>query len=224
MGGLPFTVPCTLAKNGIGIDLDILADTGANGFAFIDATLADQLCTSLGLQLTALPRTIQAKGYDGHKGQVASHCLTINLLLEGRRQYNIPFIVLNLGAHEAILGRKWFEYFHVNLDVVGRRLIWPPENTPTPSFMRLIRIDRSDLARKETSKSIRKDIVRRDHAFALEDKRRKDGRRTSSPRQDQPEAEISLVDIEKQDDTTAPPPIDKLATIASPREEDEKTT
>ena len=222
MGGSPFTVPCTLAKNGIGIDLEILADTGANGFAFIDTTLADQLCTSLGLQLTALPRTIQAKGYDGRKGQVASHCLTINLLLEGRRQYNIPFIVLNLGAHEAILGRKWFEYFHVNLDVVGRRLIWPPENTPTPSFMRLIRIDRNDLARKGTSKSIQKDIVRRDHAFALEDKRRKDGC-TSSPRQDQPEAEISLV-YKEQDDFTTPPPIDKPATTASLKEEDEKTT
>jgi hypothetical protein len=123
MGGSPLTVLCTLAKNGIGIDLDILADTRANGFAFIDATLAEQLCESLGLQLTALPRTIQAKGYDGQKGQIASHCLTLNLILEGRRQYNIPFIVLKLGAHEAILGRKWFKYFHVNPDVARRRLI-----------------------------------------------------------------------------------------------------
>jgi len=58
MGGSPLTVPCTLAKNGIGITLDILADTGANGFAFIDVTLADQLCEGLGLQLTTLPCTI----------------------------------------------------------------------------------------------------------------------------------------------------------------------
>ena len=41
MGGSPLTVPCTLAKNGIGIDLDILADTRANGFAFINTTLVD---------------------------------------------------------------------------------------------------------------------------------------------------------------------------------------
>ena len=141
MGGSPLTVPCTLAKNGIGIDLDILVDTGANGFAFIDATLANQLCESLSLQLTALPRAIQAKGYDGRKGQVASHCLTLNLILEGRRQYNILFIVLQLRVHEAILGRKWLEYFHVNLDIAKRRLIWLPENTPTPSFMQLIQID-----------------------------------------------------------------------------------
>ena len=175
------------------------------------------------MQLTALPRTIQAKGYDGQKGQVASHCLTLNLILEGRRQYNIPFIVLKLGAHEAILGRKWFEYFHVNPDVALRKLIWPPENTPTPSFMRLIRIDRNDLARKRTSQSIRKDIVRRDQVFAREDKRRQDGKRTSSLRQDQPEAEISPVST-NQDDPTDLPRTDILATTASPTEEDEKTT
>jgi hypothetical protein len=223
MGGSPLTVPCTLAKNGIGIDLDILADTGANGFAFIDTTLADQLCRGLNLQLTALPRTIQAKGYDGQKGQVASYCLTLNLIIEGRRQYNIPFIVLKLGAHEAILGRKWFEYFHVNPDVAGRRLIWPPENTPTPSFMRLIRIDRNDLVQGRTSRSIREDIVQRDRAFAVEDKRRQDGKHASSLRQHQPEAEISPVSLE-QDDTTDLPCTDNPATSADPNKEDEKTT
>ena len=55
MEGSPLTVLCTLAKNRIGIDLNILADTGANGFAFINTILADQLCKSLSLQLTALP-------------------------------------------------------------------------------------------------------------------------------------------------------------------------
>jgi predicted aspartyl protease len=85
MGGSPLTVPCTLAKNGIGIDFDVLADTGANGFAFIDATLADQLCKGLGLQLTPLARTIQTKGFDGQKGRAASYYLTLNLILNGRR-------------------------------------------------------------------------------------------------------------------------------------------
>jgi hypothetical protein len=41
MRGSPLIVLCTLAKNGIGIDLNILADTTANGFAFIDATFED---------------------------------------------------------------------------------------------------------------------------------------------------------------------------------------
>ena len=47
--GSLFTVLCTLTKNEIGIDLDILVDTRANGFVFIDTTLADQLCKGLNL-------------------------------------------------------------------------------------------------------------------------------------------------------------------------------
>ena len=89
--------------------------------------------------------------------------------------------------------------------------------------MRLIQIDRNDLVRKGTSQTIRKDIVRRDQAFACKDKRRQDGKRTSSLRQDQPEAEISPVSME-QDDPTDLPRTDTLATTTSLEEEEEKTT
>jgi hypothetical protein len=149
--GSSLTVLCTLTKNEIGIDLDILVDTGANRFVFIDMTLADQLCRGLNLQLTALPCMIQAKGYNGQKRQVASYCLTLNLIIEGRCQYNILFIVLKLGAHKAILSCKWFEYFYVNLDVARQRLIWPPENTLTSLFIQLIQIDQNDLVQRRTN-------------------------------------------------------------------------
>ena len=235
MGGSPLTIPCTLVKNGIGVDLDILADTGANGFAFIDTTLAGQLCKGLGFKLTPLARKIQAKGYDGQSGQAASHYLTANLIVEGRRQYNIPFIVLDLGVHEVILGRKWFEYFRVNPDVAGRRLIWPPETTPTPSFMRILRVAREDLVSRTTNSVIREDIVRRDTAIARNEKRRQDGKRSILKRQDQPrlpllarvnkdrtlEAEISLVDAQQDNQTT--PPLQEEAEIAELVEQDEKT-
>ena len=39
--GLPFTVLCTLVKNRIRIDINILADTKANRVAFIDIALAN---------------------------------------------------------------------------------------------------------------------------------------------------------------------------------------
>ena len=41
IGGAPLIVLCTLVKNRIGIDIDILVDTRANKFAFIDTTLVD---------------------------------------------------------------------------------------------------------------------------------------------------------------------------------------
>jgi hypothetical protein len=43
---------------------------------------------------STVSRTIQAKGYDGQAEQTASYYLTLNLILKGQRQYNIPFIVL----------------------------------------------------------------------------------------------------------------------------------
>ena len=88
-----------------------------------------------------LPCTIQAKGYNRQKGQVASYCLTLNLIIEGHWQYNILFIVLKLGAYKAILGYKWFKYFYMNLDIALQKLIWLPENIPTSSFIQLIQID-----------------------------------------------------------------------------------
>ena len=89
----------------------------------MDTDLADQLCKGLGLSLTPLPHTITAKGYDGHKGATVTHYLSMNLIINGRRQYNIPFLVLKLRTHEVILSRMWFKYFYINPDVTGRRLI-----------------------------------------------------------------------------------------------------
>ena len=104
IGGSPLIVPCTLIKNRIGIDIDILADTRANGFVFINTTLANQLYKGLGLKLTLLVCTIQAKGYNKHNRQAASYYLNINLIVEGYCQYNILFIVLNLRVYKIILG------------------------------------------------------------------------------------------------------------------------
>ena len=50
--------------------------------------------------------------------------------------------------------------------------------------MQLIQINQKDLVCKKTPKTIRKDIVQRDQAFTLKDKRQRDGKRTSSTRQD----------------------------------------
>src|SRR5436190_1380733 len=126
--------------------------------------------------ISSLHSTIQAKGYNRCNRQAASHYLNINLIVEGHHQYNIPFIVLNLGAHEVILGHMWFEYFWVNLDVAGHKLIWPLKNTPTPSFMQIIQIAHKDLVHQTTPKAICKDIAQRDATIAHDDKRQQDGR------------------------------------------------
>jgi len=41
IGGPPLTVLCTLTKNRIGVNFNILIDTRANRFVFIDTDLVD---------------------------------------------------------------------------------------------------------------------------------------------------------------------------------------
>jgi len=65
MGGRHFTIPCTISRNGYGIDLHALADTGANGFAFIDTACAIDTAKFLNLEATPLKEPIAVKGFDG---------------------------------------------------------------------------------------------------------------------------------------------------------------
>src|SRR6266487_6607905 len=88
--------------------------------------------------------------------------------------------------------------------------------------MQIIQIACKDLVHQTTSKAICKDITQRDTTITHDDKRRQD-RRCILKQQDQLEAEISLAPI-KQDDTTTPSLVGKLATPANLLEKDEKQT
>jgi hypothetical protein len=89
----------------------------------------------------------------------------------------------------------------------------------------LILIDRKDLVQKETNSAIQEDIVRRDQAFVQEDKRRRDGKRSSPTRQARPgpEAEISPVSVER-DDKADLPRSDKITTTDQEEEGTRRTT
>jgi hypothetical protein len=180
MGGSPLTTPVTLVKNGIGIMTHVLADTGANGFAFIDSQFAAQLCARLKIKGNPLPKAIPANGYDGTSPQNVTSYVKLSMHIDGRRQWNLPFICLNLGEHKVILGRKWFEYFHVNLDIAKRRMLWPLENVLTPSFQRLIYWDAHTLRPVPIDDDAQRDSERRDRAFQNNEKRQVDGRKAKT--------------------------------------------
>ena len=48
----------------------------------------------------------------------------------------MPFLITDLGNHDAILSRKWLAHLDLWLDVRNRRLIWPADLPPTPSFVK----------------------------------------------------------------------------------------
>jgi hypothetical protein len=62
--------------------------------------------------------------------------LTLYLLLNGQRQEDIPFIILDLGNYNVILGLKWMFYFNIWLKPRDKRLMWldEPKYTTPPLF------------------------------------------------------------------------------------------
>lgn len=134
MGGLPFTLPCTLFKNGISVNLYPLIDTGACGYVFIDTRLATDLCRLYGLKPLKLRKPIYPKGYNSNAGSPIIEYLNFGLKIDGRKIYNIPILILSLGTHDMIIGNNFFSYFHILLDQAKRKLQWPQEIPRTSDF------------------------------------------------------------------------------------------
>jgi predicted aspartyl protease len=116
---------CTIAHNRYTVKLNALADSGANGFVFINTLCAIDIAKFLNVKAQRLPRLINVKGYDRKAGSAITHILRLHLTINGRRQYYIPLLILDLGSHDCILGRKWFVFLGVLIDAKRHCLRWP---------------------------------------------------------------------------------------------------
>ena len=167
LGGKSFTTLCTLFRNGYGVITNALADSGANAFALLDTKCAEKTSEFLNTPLETLERPVPVKGYNGKPGKPIMSILRLHLRVDGRRQYNVPFLVTDLGHHDMILGRKWLAYLDLWLDVRHRQLIWPASLPPTPSFIKEVTITIRNLLRTTTTTDLahQADAIRRDQAF-----------------------------------------------------------
>ena len=167
LGGKSFTTLCTLFRNGYGVITNALADSGANAFALLDTKCAEKTSEFLNTPLETLERPVPVKGYNGKPGKPIMSILRLHLRVDGRRQYNVPFLVTDLGHHDVILGRKWLAYLDLWLDVRHRQLIWPTSLPPTPSFIKEVTITMRNLLRTTTTTDLahQADATRRDQAF-----------------------------------------------------------
>jgi hypothetical protein len=116
MGGTHLTVSCTLNNNRYGVVTCALIDSRANGFVFIDTQYTVDIARFLGLKTRRLPRSVPVKGYNSKEGQPITHYLQLHLTVDRRQQYNLPLLILDLGSHDIILGRKWLAYFNILVD------------------------------------------------------------------------------------------------------------
>jgi hypothetical protein len=138
IGGNSFTTPCTLSLNGIDTITQALNDSGANDFLFINIRFAIALSFFLKTEIIPLTAEIPFKGFDRKASSPVIHALFLNMSIDGRKQLLTPFLMIDIGGHDIIIGRKWFSYFNIHLNLRKRRLLWPPQYPPTPYFARKI--------------------------------------------------------------------------------------
>jgi hypothetical protein len=124
IGGNAFTLPCTISKNGYGVKSFSLIDTGANGYAFIDSRFIGKVSERLpDVKLEPLPIPCGVRGFDGKQGTPITHFVRLTLDIDGRHLTRIPFLVVGLGEHDMILGRKWASHRGLLIDCKRRALI-----------------------------------------------------------------------------------------------------
>ena len=106
LGGEGFTVSTLIGKNGYVFDTSSLVDSGANGYLFINTTLAYNLAKKLNLTLYTLPIMIPIKGFNSKRAEPLTYVIFLNLQLNGRRFLREPLLVTDLNEYDLIISRK----------------------------------------------------------------------------------------------------------------------
>jgi hypothetical protein len=124
IGGNAFTLPCTVNKNGYGIKSSSLIDTGTNGYAFIDSRFIEKVFKKLlDVKLKPLLIPCNIRGFDGKQGMSITHFVCLTLDIDRQYLLRIPFLIVRLGEHDMILGRKWASHQDLLIDCKNRALI-----------------------------------------------------------------------------------------------------
>ena len=85
MGGRHFTVSCRLSYNGLAVQTSALADSGANGFLFLNTRFARDLMKFLDVSPISLSHPCPVKGYNGRPRKPISEVLILYFEVDGYR-------------------------------------------------------------------------------------------------------------------------------------------
>lgn len=119
---------------------------------------------------------IPVKGFNGKPAPAISHYITMHLLIDQRKILCIPFLILDLGQHDVILGKHWLAAFDVKPDCRRRKLSWPRKYPPTePGLLTDVPIPVEAIQKKPVQLDAQRDADRRDRLIEANDKRRQDG-------------------------------------------------
>jgi predicted aspartyl protease len=123
------TFPNKIAFNGRSFLIKSLVDTRVNGFIFINIRLVRLLIKNLGLRIVRLSKECPITRFDGKPADPITYAVVLSMITDRRVQHRVLMLVADLGQHDMIIGRMWFEKYSVLLDCKGRRMIWPDKPT-----------------------------------------------------------------------------------------------
>jgi len=108
-----FTISCTLSRNRCRVNTTTLTNSRATAFTLLNTKYAKKISEFLNTLIEVLERPVLVKGYNGQIGNPITSILQTYLQVDRRRQYNVPFLITDLGHHDVILGRKWLSYLNL---------------------------------------------------------------------------------------------------------------
>ena len=130
-GGKHFHVSSVLCSRGYGVKVNSLVDTGAQGFLFLNSSIARSLSESLQVPIQRLPFKILVKGFQDQIQTPVDRYIRLHMRIDGRTIRNCPFVIIDLGSQDCIIGVKWLRQFRLQLDTYRNRLLWPKEYPAT---------------------------------------------------------------------------------------------
>ena len=76
----------------------------------------------LGVLPELLKTSCKVRGFDNQQTTPITHSIELALMIDGRR-VKTPMLIVGLGEHDMILGRKWFAETDVLIDYKNQCLI-----------------------------------------------------------------------------------------------------
>lgn len=135
----------------------------------MNSSIARSLSESLQVPIRRLPFKILVKGFQDQIQTPVDSYIRLHMRIDGRTIRNCPFVIMDLGSQDCIIGVKWLRQFRLQLDTYRNRLLWPKEYPATydaapPLLM--------TLAQPKYSQNVELDIARRDALWEQDEARR----------------------------------------------------
>lgn len=102
-------------------------DTGAQGYLFLNSKIASSISVALRQPIRKLPYQVMVRGFKDQISSSVTHYIRLHLKIDGRKILNCPFVILDLGAQDCIIGLRWLKRFRIMLDTDRLRMVWPPQ-------------------------------------------------------------------------------------------------